>query len=321
MAHLVESMMSVKQTPWHGLGTILEAPPTAADAIVAAGLDWEVEKRPMFFEANDGINMIQSRDRYAIVRKTDNAYLGDSGAVWQPLQNKDAFRFFDPFVQSGEATYETAGSLEEGRTIWVLAKINRSPIEVVKNDTVDKYVLLTNKHTCGFAIQSTLTPIRVVCNNTLTGAINRANWLLKANHSSKMVERLEDIQEIIAMADASFGKAAEAYRMFAKKAVTPQIMDQILAETFMWSVSSSDTDREASFKRKQTETIMRLFETGRGTDIKGVNGTVWGFYNAITEYIQHEKGKVEDKRLKDAWLGGGMKMNIRAFQAAVKVAA
>lgn len=321
MAHLVETMMSVKKTPWHGLGTILEAPPTAEDAIVAAGLDWQVEKRPMWFEAKDlHGNMLPTPDRFAIVRQTDNAYLGDSGAVWQPLQNKDAFRFFDPFVQSGEATYETAGSLEGGRTIWVLAKINRAPIEVVKGDEVTKYVLLTNKHTCGYAIQSTLTPIRVVCNNTLTGAINRANWLLKANHSSKMVERLEDIQEIIARADQSFTQAANAYRMFAKKSATSQIIDQILADTFEWSVSA-ESDREASFKRKQTETIMRLFETGRGTDIKGVNGTVWGLYNAITEYIQHEKGKVEDKRLKDAWLGSGMKMNIRAFQSALKVAA
>lgn len=322
MAHLVESMMSVKQTPWHGLGTILEAPPTAEDAIVAAGLDWQVEKRRMHFEANDlHGNMLPSPDRYAVVRTKDNEYLGDAGAVWQPLQNKEAFRFFDPFVQSGEATYETAGSLEGGRTIWVLAKINRSPIEVVKGDTVDKYVLLVNKHKAGYSIQSTLTPIRVVCNNTLTGAVNRAEWMLKAHHSKKTAEKLEDIQEVIARADSSFKNAAEAYRMFAKKAVNNKIIDQILADTFEWSVGGSETDREASFRKKQTETIMRLFETGRGTDIKGVNGTVWGLYNAITEFVQHEKGKVEDKRLKDAWFGSGMAMNNRAFTSALRMAA
>jgi hypothetical protein len=98
-------------------------------------------------------------------------------------------------------------------------------------------------------------------------------------------------------------------------------LDQILADTFEWSVGGNETDREASFRKKQTETIMRLFETGRGTDIKGVNGTIWGLYNAITEFVQHEKGKVDDKRLKDAWFGSGMAMNNRAFASALRIAA
>ena len=324
MAHLVETMMSVKQTPWHGLGVILEEAPTAENAIIAAGLDWEVEKRTMFFESSNHGNMIASPDRFAVVRKTDNAYLGDAGTGWQPLQNKDAFRFFDPFVLSNEATYETAGSLEGGRTIWVLAKINRAPIEVVKGDQVEKYVLLVNKHKAGFSIQSTLTPIRVVCNNTLTGAVNRADWMLRANHSKKMEQKLEDIQGIIASADQSFQKAAEAYKIFAKKSAKADVIDQILADTFEWSIMADEismSSREESFRKKQTETIMRLFETGRGTDIKGVRGTVWGLYNAITEFVQHEKGKIEDNRLRDAWFGSGMAMNQRAFQSALKVAA
>ncbi len=319
MAHLVESMMSVKTRPWHGLGTIIEEAPTAEQAIVAAGLDWEVEKKTMFYESSDS-NLLASPDRFAVVRKTDNAYLGDAGTSWQPLQNREAFSFFDPFVLSNEASYETAGSLENGRTIWVLAKINRDPIEVIKGDVVNKYVLLVNKHKAGFSVQSTLTPIRVVCNNTLTGALNNAEWIVKANHSAKMQEKLQDIQGIIASADSSFNQAAEAYKTFAKKKITSQIIDQVLSETFEWSIAT-DSERENSFKRKQTETIMRLFETGRGTDISGVRGSLWGLYNAITEFIQYEKGKIEDNRLRDAWFGSGMAMNNRAFKAAVRVVA
>ena len=106
MAHEVESMMYVGQTPWHGLGTKLEAAPTTREAIQAAGLDWTVAKRPMFYVGNDGITRAET---FAVMRTSDNTKLGEVGRRWTPLQNEDAFAWFDPFLQAGEATLETAG--------------------------------------------------------------------------------------------------------------------------------------------------------------------------------------------------------------------
>lgn len=326
MAHLLEmiggkaQMFSVQKTPWHGLGIILDQPPTAEDAIVAAGLNWEVEKKQSMFMDSHGL-LRNVDDQFAVVRKTDQKLLGNAGKTWQPLQNKDAFKFFDPFVQAGEATYETAGSLEDGKRIWIMAKVKRQVIEVVKGDEVEKFILLTNTHKAGCAVTGGLTPIRVVCNNTLTGAMmSKSSRLFRATHSHQMIQRLEDIQATIAQADKAFEQAADAYRMFAKKSLTKNIIEAFLSQTFEFSINSDPkkvSSREKSWEQKQTENIIRLMETGRGSDIKGVKGTVWGLYNAATEYISHEQGKNQDQRLKSAWFGAGMQMNERAFKSAL----
>lgn len=326
MAHLLEiidgkaQMFSVKRRPWHGMGVILDAPQTSEEAIVAAGLNWEVEKRQAYFVNKNGVNE-KIPDQFGVIRTWDETCLGDAGKNWQPLQNKDAFKFFDPFVQSGEASYETAGSLENGKRVWILAKINRAPIEIVKGDVVEKYILLTNYHKAGVAVTGGLTPIRVVCNNTLTGAImSSRSRLFKANHSSKMNQRLEDIQASIAEADMAFQSAAEAYRTMARKQLSTKLIEEFLANTFQWQQTDNLSKREESFKIKQTETILRLMETGRGADIQGVKGTVWGLYNGITEFVQHEQGK-DESRLKNAWFGSGMALNERAYSEALRLCA
>jgi len=326
MAHLIEkkkdgthSIFTVGES-WHGLGVILNEAPTAADAIKHAQLDWTVSKRQVFIkpQLETGNDMERVPDQFAIVRDSDERIFGVTGKNYQPLQNSEAFRFFDPYVEALEAEYHSAGSLDNGKRIWVLAKIKRDDMEIVKGDSVQKYILLTNTHSGKHAVTGALTPIRVVCNNTLTMAMrNKSTKMFRATHSNQMNKRLEEIQAEISMADQSFKRAEEFYRAFAKKQVNKKMIDQILADTFEWSVSSDEelSARENSFKNKQTETIMKLFEIGRGTDIKGVKGTAWGLYNAITEYVQHEKGKLQDKRLDSAWFGAGMKINQRAFDS------
>ena len=322
MAANIETMMSVKQTPWHGLGTILKEAPSAEDAMKNAGLDWTVSKQQAQFVDNQGI-VKPINGQFAIVRDKDQKCLGIAGSTYQPLQNSDAFKFFDPFVNAGEALYETAGALEGGKRIWVLAKINRDPLEIVKGDIVNKYVLLSNKHSCGYSVKGGLTPIRVVCSNTLNAAIrNGKGKIFNVTHSTQMVQKLEDLQATISQMDEAFQQAGEAYRMFAKKKVNAELIDQFLAMTYQWSVSADEIERsqrQESFQRKQTESILRLFETGRGTDIKGVRGTVWGLYNAVTEHVAHERGKLEDNRLQSAWFGTGMDINKRAFEAALEL--
>lgn len=328
MAHELEiendtaKMFSVKETPWHHLGTILPEAPTSEEAIVAAGLDWEVEKRQLYFDPTR--HEPQKADgQFAVVRKSDDRYLGGAGKGWQPLQNKQAFSFFDPFIESGEATFETAGSLDGGRRIWILAKINRDPIEVVKGDIVEKYVLLSNYHRAGCAVRGALTPIRVVCANTEAMAFNnKKTQVFKATHSKRMNERLTDVQGQIAQAESAFKQTAEFYRQFARKNVTKVETIQFINNVFNFA-DVVNAGREQAFKDKMTDTIIRLFETGRGSEIKGVRGTAWGLYNAVTEFVQHEEGhaKLADNRLNSSWFGRGMDINVRAFDAAKELVA
>ena len=131
MSHNVESMFSVKETPWHGLGKIIDQAPTIEEGIKLAGLDWTVKKEALF--TKDG----RKAPRNAITREDNEKILGVVGSQYKPLQNKDAFNFFQPFLESGVASLVTAGSLSEGEVIWVLAKLNKAPIEIGKNDFVE----------------------------------------------------------------------------------------------------------------------------------------------------------------------------------------
>jgi len=321
MAHEVENMFSVKQTPWHKLGVILKESPTAEDAIIQAGLDWKVEKRPLFFNANDGYE--KAGENFAVVRDSDNSFLGTSGKNWQPLQNTEAFSFFDPFIESGEASFETAGSLAGGQRVWILAKINRDPIEIVKGDEIEKYVLLSNRHYSGQSVIGALTPIRVVCANTEAMAVRGATAtknLFRASHSKRMHDRLAEVQVTIAQADKAFKETAEFYKRFAKKQINTKQLQSFINNVFEFADVVKE-GREQFFKDKMTKTIFELFETGLGSDIKGVRGTAWGAYNSVTEYVQHYKKPNEEQRLEQSWFGAGMDLNMRAFNASMELVA
>ena len=129
MSHAVESMFSVKETPWHKLGKIVSSAPSAEDAIKLAGLDWTVSSRKVYVQNPDG-SQTEAENNRAIVRDLDNKMYGIMSDNYTPLQNSEAFSFFNPFIESGLASFETAGSLKEGRNVWVLARLNKQPIEI-----------------------------------------------------------------------------------------------------------------------------------------------------------------------------------------------
>jgi len=155
MAHEVETMMYAGDTPWHGLGVAIPDARKLSieEAIVAAGLDWEVELRHIFTEDSEGA-VHGILDHYITCRRTDNTVLGVVGKGYQPLQNMEAFRWFQPFLDSGEATLETAGSLKGGSRVWIFARIRRDPMVVGKADTMKYYVLLSNSHDGSLAAYS-----------------------------------------------------------------------------------------------------------------------------------------------------------------------
>src|SRR5690606_14155610 len=151
-----------------------------------------------------------------------------------PLQNSQAFSFFDPYISSGEALLDTAGSLREGQSIWVLARLNRDPIEITKDDIVEKYLLLSNSHKGGISVRVGFTPIRVVCANTLAIAERAGgSQLIRVTHSTKMVDSLEAIQEVVNAANATFEATAEQYKYLASKQISKGDIEKFVKIVFM----------------------------------------------------------------------------------------
>lgn len=318
MSHEVENMFSVAQTPWHGLGTVVNQAPDAATAINLAGLNWKVLENKISWHPNGQIDTVAGWK--LLSRDTDNQVLGIVGENYHPLQNDKAFEFFNPFIESGLAQFETAGSLRQGKTVWILAKLNKTPIEISGGDRVEKFLLLSNGHDGTMAVRVGFTPIRVVCANTL--AMSHApgqSRLLRLFHSSRLSSRMEQVQEIINAADAKFEATAEQYRALAKSDVDQKSLEAFVDIVFGYS-DQLEAERKNSRRQKMVEDITRLFETGRGQNLPGARGTFWGLYNSVTEYLSYEAGRSEATRLNALWFGQNKNLNQVALDAATKLA-
>lgn len=324
MAHNLEikngkaQIFSVREVPWHKLGKIVEEAPTVADAIKLAGLDWKViEKQIHYYNedfGNDGFRRIEGYK--SLIRSSDEKVLSVMKDTYTVLQNADAFDFFSPFVEAQEASLETAGSLREGKLIWVMAKLNRAPIEVGKGDEVNKFLLLSNSHDGTMAVMVGFSPVRVVCNNTLTASHNNSrSRLIKLRHSKGVNNRLDNVQEIINAIDAKFEATAEQYKYLASKVINQEQFKNFV--NIVFKLNDKGDEREKQRAKKMQETITRLFENGAGQHLKSAKGTRWGAYNAVTEYLTHEYGNSEETRLNSNWFGSSANINEEAFDTLI----
>lgn len=319
MSHEVESMFYVGEVPWHKLGVSVKNAPTIEEAIKLAGLDWKVGLKELITKEGG-----QDVPAQATFRESDGRILGVVGPTYKPLQNAEAFKFFEPFLASGQANLETAGSLRNGQRVWILAKINRPDSVIVPeaDDRVAKYLLLSNSHDGTLAIRVGFTPIRVVCANTLAMSIGDKSGqtqLLKVHHKGNVVATLEKIREIINLADQRFESTAEQYRQLAKTPIDLATLEKYVKIVFATKHTEDKPESEET-KSRVFPKIRELFENGRGNNLPGVKGTLWAAYNAVTEYIQYERGKDAANRLNETWYGQGMQLNKKALETAVTIA-
>lgn len=324
MAHEIElnangsaNAFFVGEPAWHRLGRVF---PEGTDldiptAIEAAGLNWSVRLQPLHM-LYDGEDM--PVPGYATVRDSDRSILGVVGPTYQPLQNKDAFNWFQPFLDAKEATLEAAGSLRGGKRVWVLARLNRDPIEVVPGDDVRKYALLSNGHDGTLAIRAGFSAIRTVCANTLAQAHgDKESRLLRIRHTNRAVKTLEEVREIMNLADREFTASAEQYKALARKGVSVEDLKNYVRKVFAPKVTLSEVPEEEQNERLLGK-IIPLFEKGRGNDLPGVRGTAWAAYNACVEYLQYERGN-EANRLDSMWFGDSARLSQKAFQTALRM--
>lgn len=273
MSARVETMMYVREKPWHGLGTMVTEATNSADALRFAGLDWSVRQEPVF-NARGGI----VSGYKANVRDTDGSVLGIVGDRYKVVQNSDAFNFTDDLI-GGDVRYETAGSLKEGRQIWLLAKLPQSK---VAGDDVEPYLCFTNSHDgCG-GLKVCMTPIRVVCNNTLNLALKSAKRIWSMRHTENILERLDEARDCLFRADEYMTKLA----VYADKAANTRIYDadikEILEELF--PISEKSTEREKATAEKCRNEFMICYYA---PDIKRFRGTAWGVINAASDLVTH----------------------------------
>lgn len=332
--HEIESLFYTNDVPWHGLGKKLQAPPTITEAITAAGLDWTVSTHPLFFVDPDAsvvssTPLLKSTPRSAVIRDTDHSYLGCVGRDWTPLQNIDAFQFFQPYLESGQVELDTAGSLRHGKRVWILARIKGDPIEVAKDDPILSYFLLANGHDGTMAVTVGFMPIRVVCANTLAAALGSENAKsLRVIHSQKVEENLELIQETVDMARRQFVASAELYAELAKRQINKEDFHRFVQQTFIHPKKLAALREDLKNAgvggtipaKRLIDKITPLFESGRGNDLPSVRGTWWAAYNSISEYLAHERGSSADVRVDSLWFGASNKANQRALKVATELA-
>lgn len=311
MAHEFESGLFVGQPAWHGLGTVLDAPPSVEEALSLAGLDWSVKLAPLAVAA-DGREV----DHFASIRESDNTVLGVVGPGYVPLQNRDAFAWFQPLVESGVFQIEAAGSLRNGKRIWILARPADACAEVVSGDEIRQYLLLAHGHDGSLAIRCGFTAVRVVCANTLAGALcDRGSKLVRIHHRAHAQEALEGVRELVQAARADFAALFERLVVLAGVDCDDARLRQYAREVF----APGSDDPEAA--PRIVAQVAELFESGRGTDIAGVRGTLWGAYNAITEFTSHVRCRSADARVESQWFGDSAVIAQRALEVALRFAA
>lgn len=348
MAHQLESMFSVVETPWHGLGKILDRPPTTKEAIVAAGLDWEVRKCPLYLarsagpnwarEDREAVSLGKRVEAFATVRQSDDRILGHHvGPSYTVLQNAAAFEWFDPFVASGQATLETAGSLRDGAVVWALARIGREDSIIVpkSDDRVAKYLLLSNSHDGTLSVRVGFTPTRVVCANTLAMAHDAgASQLLRLKHTSSLAGALEIVRDTIDLANKRFEATAQQYRALASKQVNAKDLARFVSQVFdAPEVSAPNVDdliparflgkskesRKEKYARERQDTIEHLFLRGKGNDLAGTRGTWWALYNGVTEYLQYARPRsTAESRLDSLTFGSAAATSRKALGLALE---
>jgi len=320
MAHELEiingkaSMMYAGQVPWHGLGTQLEE----ADlydwqkASVKAGLNWEAELVPLA-TTDTGANVTHK----AVRRSTDGKVLGVVGPRYTILQNQDAFKWFQPFLVAKEAALHTAGSLRGGSRIWVLAKLNRSPLVIAQGDEVEKYLLLSHSHDGSLAVRVGFSPIRIVCANTMAMAHNSdASKLIRFRHTKDLHQNLANIREVINVANSEFEATADQYRLLARKSINQADLAKYVKKVFKVEEGKDPGTRMNNI----VEEIVSLAEAGRGNDLPSIRGTYWAAYNGFSEWLSHQRGNNQQNRLNSLWFGDSAAMNREALATALEMA-
>ena len=340
MAHEIETMAYAGQVPWHGLGKKVSNQMTPEQMLVEAQIDWTVSKRPAYtvdkpdcwniIDPTGEAGFIRAPESYFLVRDSDNKVLSSCGDSYVPFQNAEVMKFFKKFTEAGQMTMETAGSLKEGKDVWGLAKLT-DKFRLPGNDEVQGYLLLNNSHQVGKAMTIMFTPIRVVCNNTLTQALNIEGNRFRVLHLQMFDEEIQKAaEEALGISGQQMKVFQEQSEFLASKKAKPFDVDNFIAELFQPNLliergkaeSSAEVNVPMRDQFKHTaELVYEAIEISPGANMESALGTWWGVLNGVTYVMDHQKrSHAEGNALHSAWFGAGANTKRKALSKVLEYA-
>ena len=273
MAHEVETMFYVRETPWHGLGVRVEEAPTSEEAIRLAGLDWTVDSQPVFTEKGFEIPNYKAN-----IRSSDNKVLGIVTDKYKIVQNKDAFAFTDSLIGEG-CTYETAGSLFGGKKVFLLAKM---PEQKILGDDFDPYICFCNTHDGTGSVRAFMTPVRVVCNNTLSLALDTAKRAWSTRHVGNLEQKMEEAKHTLQMAETYMQEFAKTADKMANIEMTQEEQAAVINTLFTIDDEMSDRQKQ-NINDKKEQFMVCMF----APDILKFKGTAYQMVQAASDFATH----------------------------------
>jgi len=332
MAHMIDSMMYVGETPWHKLGTALDKPPTTEEALLQAGLNWTVKKLPTYSPNLDndeeyfGETHASMRTGHFHTWRVNNPSdygnrtfvpLGPVSERYGVLQNKEAFEPFDILIDQGY-TYETAGAIDEGRKVWILAKAPKTTL--VGDDILYQYILLFTSHDGSAGSQFRITNVRAVCKNTLDIALKGNGSAYALKHNSNIKNRIDELKTKLVKAQGNVQQAIDDMnRMYDFEMNGDQLnMYLELCIPFLKTRHKESVPELGINVRNNAkiayDKMVHNFYSGRGNNGK----TLWDAYNAVTEYYTHED-RYQDNWVKKTQFGMAYNYKVSALRVAQKM--
>ncbi|HEY8360148.1 MAG TPA: DUF932 domain-containing protein [Ramlibacter sp.] len=319
MSHQIETMAHVGAAPWHRLGNALPAHQPLSVWAEKAGMDWEILDAPVLYRVNasDAADVHTFEDQRVLFRSDTKAALSVVGGRYQVVQPRAVLEFYRDLSEVAGYELETAGVLRGGRKFWALARMGKESV-LQGSDVVRGYILLATSCDGTLATTATPTSVRVVCNNTLTMALNNATGAVKVPHSTTFDAQTVKAQLGIAVS----GWDEFMYRM--KKLSERKVRDKEV-DTFIRKVLgvSQVAPDQAVTNERAMKRVLSLFEAqGHGAELGAARGTAWGLLNSVTEYVDHERrARTQDFRLDSAWFGQGAAVKGRALEEALQLIA
>jgi phage/plasmid-like protein (TIGR03299 family) len=324
------SFFSVREKAWHGLGQIIKDYPTSAEALKFAGLDYIVDKRPLFTfdtenqngdpEADIIIPEVEVPGFFATVRSDTEAVLGVVGKDYEVVQNVDAFSFFDSIVGGKDGIlYETAGALGNGERLFITAKLPNY-IRVGRNDCIEKYLFLTTSHDGTGSIQIAFTPVRIVCQNTLNAALRNQVNGIKIRHTASANDKLKEAYRMLGITNQLTVELEAIYNRWSRVRISdPELkrLIQVAMSPNKETLENLKTGKEDALSSNFTNIVSSVFDyamTSPTQQEETTKGTLFGAYNAVTGYFQNVRNfRDGESKFKSIMYGTGLQKCQTAF--------
>lgn len=289
-------------TPWHGMGNVIKGLATTDEALELSGLDWEVELRPTAFMGADG-QWKAHKDRFSAVRTTDEKYLGnDLSKNYHIYQNRESFEFLNNITDtgSGEAVFSTAGSLFGGSRTFITLKLTDA-FTVGDQDAHDLYLMCTNSHDGTASFTVSITPIRAVCNNTVTLGLREAKTKWSIKHKKALTERVQDARHILELG-YKYEKAFEAE--------VAKLMEIDVTNQQFYAIVDKIVPAGVRLHNPTVDTLMDVWKNEPTVKMGGGEGNAWGAFNALTYYTDNVKEYRTDESRFNSIIGTGTQQGL-----------